>query len=62
MYSEIFKLYPDEDLFSFSMKEANGIVSYGNEIEDEMSDFILSQLSGAVSSDKIFQCLSQTQI
>ena len=60
MYNEIFKLYPDEGLFSFSMKEAGGVVSYGKLIEDEMSDFLLSQLSGAVSSDKFFQCLSQT--
>ena len=60
IYSEIFKLYPDEDLFSFSMKEADGIVSYGNGIENEMSDFLLGQLSGVVSSEKIFQCLSQT--
>ena len=60
MYSEIFKLYPDEDLFSFSMKEADGIVSYGNGIENEMSNFLLEQLSGVVSSEKIFQCISQT--
>ncbi|MEC9099628.1 MAG: DNA photolyase [Pseudomonadota bacterium] len=59
MYNEIFKLYPDEGLFSFSMKEAGGVVSYGKLIEDEMSDFLLSQLSDAVSSGKFFQCLSQ---
>ena len=59
MYNEIFKLYPDEGLFSFSMKEAGGVVSYGKSIEDEMSDFLLSQLSDAVSSGKFFQCLSQ---
>ena len=59
MYNEIFKLYPDEGLFSFSMKETGGVVSYGKLIEDEMSDFLLSQLSDAVSSGKFFQCLSQ---
>ena len=41
------------------MKEAGGVVSYGKLIEDEMSDFLLSQLSDAVSSGKFFQCLSQ---
>ena len=59
LHNEIFKLYPDEGLFSFSMKEAGGVVSYGKLIEDEMSDFLLSQLSDAVSSGKFFQCLSQ---
>ena len=59
MYNEIFKLYPDEGLFSFSMKEAGGVVSYGKLIEEEMSDFLLSQFSDAVSSGKFFQCLSQ---
>ena len=54
MYSEIFKLYPDEDLFSFSMKEADGIVSYGNGIENEMSDFLLGNFQVLSHQKKFF--------
>ncbi len=57
MYKRIARLYPDDRLFSFPMETAEGVVSYGKEIEEEMSDFLKLELAKYTSSSKIFRCM-----
>jgi spore photoproduct lyase len=57
MYKKITSLYPDDKLFSFPMEAKDGIVSYGKEIEEEMSSFLQSELEKYTTRNKIFRCL-----
>ena len=57
MYKKITSLYPDDKLFSFPMKTKGGIVSYGSDIEQEMSLFLQSELEKYTTKKKIFRCL-----
>jgi len=57
MYKKITSLYPDDKLFSFPMEAKDGIVSYGKEIEEEMSSFLQSELEKYTTMNKIFRCL-----
>ena len=57
MYKKIAGLYPDDRLFSFPMETKEGVVSYGNEIEEEMSDFLRVELAKYTSVGKIFRCM-----
>jgi spore photoproduct lyase len=57
MYKKISSLYPDDKLFSFPMEAKDGIVSYGKEIEEEMSLFLQSELEKYTTKNKIFRCL-----
>jgi spore photoproduct lyase len=57
MYKKISSLYPDDKLFSFPMEAKDGIVSYGKEIEEEMSFFLQSELEKYTTKNKIFRCL-----
>ena len=42
---------------SFPMEAKDGIVSYGKEIEEEMSSFLQSELEKYTTMNKIFRCL-----
>ena len=57
MYKRIAALYPDDRLYSFPMEIAEGVVSYGKEIEEEMADFLRLELAKYTSSSKIFRCV-----
>tara|TARA_E500000331_G_scaffold97822_1_gene94621 strand:+ start:2053 stop:3045 length:993 start_codon:yes stop_codon:yes gene_type:complete len=57
MYKKISSLYPDDKLFSFPMEAKDGIVSYGKEIEEEMSLFLQLELEKYTTKNKIFRCL-----
>ena len=57
MYKKITSLYPDDKLFSFPMEAKDGIISYGKEIEEEMSSFLQSELEKYTTRNKIFRCL-----
>ena len=57
MYKKITSLYPDDKLFSFPMETKDGIVSYGKDIEQEMSLFLQSELEKYTTKKKIFRCL-----
>ena len=57
MYKKISGLYPNDKLFSFPMETKCGIVSYGKEIEEEMSGFLQHELEKYTSKNKIFRCI-----
>ena len=57
MYKKIVTLHPDNRLFSFPMKKKGGIISYGVEIEDLMSNFLQTELSKYTIRNKIFRCM-----
>ena len=57
MYKKISGLYPNDKLFSFPMETKDGIVSYGKEIEEEMSAFLQIELAKYTSKNKIFRCM-----
>ena len=57
MYKKITSLYPDDKLFSFPMETKGGIVSYGKDIEQEMSLFLQEELEKYTTKKKIFRCL-----
>lgn len=56
MYERIYKLYPDERLFSGPLEEKKEMVSYLPEIEKKMSDGIIQLLSQYVPDDILFPC------
>ena len=58
MYKKAANLYPDHKLFAFPMEEANGVISYGTQIETQMHDFLKSELNNYTSKNKIFQCIT----
>ena len=57
MHKKIVKLNPDDRLFSFPMENKGEIVSYGEEIEDLMSNFIQLELNKYTQQKKIFRCM-----
>ena len=61
MFRKIFKLYPHEPLFSSSLLSRNGITSYKQEIEEEMSEFCYQTFKKYVSDALIFQCTPEVQ-
>ena len=56
MYKQISSLYPDNRLFSFPMEKKGGIISYGTEIEELMSNRIQTELKKYTTQSKIFRC------
>ncbi|MBH69276.1 MAG: DNA photolyase [Rhodospirillaceae bacterium] len=57
MFGDIIKLYPDESLFSYPMEANQNFVSYGQEVEKKMSDYLINELSKYINSEKLFQCV-----
>ena len=56
MFKDIFKLYPDEPLFSGPLSRNKGIVSYNNEIEEEMTFFCQTLTAKYINKSQIFKC------
>lgn len=55
-YRNIVKLYPEEKLFAGPLCESQPMVSYQQEIEQEMLDYCQSQLLQWMSKEKLFIC------
>lgn len=53
-YENIYKLYPDEKLFSGPLEERNGMVSYLKEMEEEVIHFVILELSEYVPKSILY--------
>ena len=56
MFKKIHSLYPDEKLFSGPLSQSDGLVSYRNDIENEMVNFCRECVNEFVSEPIIFNC------
>ena len=56
MFKDIFKLYPNEPLFTSSLSANNKIISYDVEIEEEMTSFCKDLSLKYIKEDLIFKC------
>lgn len=56
MFKDIIKLYPDEILFSGPLSQKKEIVSYDNNIEEEMTKFCEDLTRRYISESNIFKC------
>ncbi len=56
MYKKISSLHNDTGLFAFPLEENNEIVSYGEEIENDMYSFVEKKLQNFLPGTKIFHC------
>ena len=61
MFRDIFKLYPEEKLFSGPLTEKDRIVAYNEEIERKMAEFCHSMFTKYVSDSIVFQCTTEVQ-
>ncbi|MBE0437073.1 MAG: DNA photolyase [Methylomicrobium sp.] len=55
-YKKMHKLYPEEKLFAGPLSNQQGMVSYRQDLEQEMMDFCSEQLLTYISEDKFFPC------
>jgi len=62
MFRKIFKLYPEEELFSGFLAPRNSVVAYTSEIEDTMANFCIEMLRNFVPDTIIFQCTPEVQV
>lgn len=56
-HRNIVRLYPEEPLFAGPLTEADGLVSYGQELQDRMMRFCRQALSAYVPADICFSCM-----
>ena len=56
MFKDIFKLYPDEPLFSGPLSNKKGMVAYDLKIEKEMASFCKRITKRYIHENQIFQC------
>ena len=56
MFKEIFKLYPNEPLFTSPLSLKNKMISYDNEIEEEMTSFCKNLSLRYINEDQIYKC------
>ena len=56
MFKDIFKLYPNEPLFTSSLSVNNKIISYDLEIDEEMTSFCKNLSLKYINEDQIFKC------
>ena len=56
MFKDIFKLYPEEPLFTGPLSSSKGIVSYNTKIEEEMSVFCKNLTLKYLDNSQIFRC------
>ena len=56
MFKDIFRLYPNEPLFSSSLSLNNKMISYDIEIEEEMTSYCKNLSLRYVNEDQIFKC------
>ena len=59
MFQKIFKLYPDDILFTGPITQRGSIMAYSEEIENEMALHCRQLFSNFVSDSIIFQCVSE---
>jgi spore photoproduct lyase len=59
VFENMYRLYPDEKLFSSPLKNRTGMMSYGEAIEKQVMDFCLGELTRVVPRKKIFSCLPE---
>jgi spore photoproduct lyase len=57
-YKNINKLYPDERLFASPLEHHEGMVSYRQELEQEMMHFCSGQLLNHIPKSKFFPCIA----
>lgn len=55
-FKKMHKLYPDEKLFASPLHQQNGMVSYQNELEQEMLSYCTKTLLNYIPIDKFFPC------
>ena len=56
MFKDIFKLYPNEQLFASPLSTNNKIISYDISIEKEMTSFCTDMSLKYVNENQIFKC------
>ena len=56
MFKDIFKLYPNEPLFTSPLSLNNKVISYDIEIEEEMTSYCKKLSLRYINEDKIFKC------
>ncbi len=56
MFKDIFKLYPNEPLFTSPLSLNNKMISYDIEIEEEMTSYCKSLSLMYINEDRIFKC------
>ncbi len=61
MHRDIFKLYPEDPLFSGPLQQRGPIVAYRQEIENEMADFCRQMFAKFIPDSIIFQCTPEGQ-
>ena len=61
MHRDIFKLYPEEPLFSGPLEQRGPIVAYRQEIENEMTRFCRQTFAKFIPDSIIFQCTPEGQ-
>ena len=59
MHRQIFKLYPDEPLFTGPLHQRGSIVAYRSDIEDEMTDFCRQVFAKFIPDSIVFQCIPE---
>ncbi|HFD11569.1 MAG TPA: DNA photolyase [Crenotrichaceae bacterium] len=52
------KLYPQEKLLASTFEVKQGMASYPQQLEDEMMDFVTSELSKHIPQQKLFPCVN----
>lgn len=55
-FKKINKLYPEEKLFASPLQHKNGMVSYQQELEQEMMEFCNKQILNHIPASKFFPC------
>ncbi len=55
-YKKIHRLYPDERLFASPLQQQNGMVSYQQELEQEMMQYCTNQILQYIPTSKFFPC------
>ena len=56
MYETMFRLYPEERLFSGPLVQREGMVSYGEDLEEEMLGFCKQELLEHIPEELFFRC------
>ena len=55
-FKKMYKLYPEEKLFSSPLESSNKMTSYKTELEQEMMEFATKQLLNYIPKSKFFPC------
>jgi spore photoproduct lyase len=55
-FKKVQKLYPDEKLFASPLENQHGMISYKQELEQEMMHYCAEQLLHYIPEDRFFPC------